>query len=438
MNLKIENIGKMQYADINLNGITIIAGDNNTGKSTVGKVLFSVFNSCYNIEQYIESQKLSRLNRDIEKIIHSHYQIDIDMDDEDFDEFIYKNRLRSRATLNKLLNNNDKQILRIHDYLTEILPEHIMSKLDSTERVCEEIVSIIDTLNNIPSKNFRISRVSNFFNDVFGNQVVNTSNSKGLITASIAGGSFGAEFNKEECIDLMLDFNFNNSATFINNPEALNDREYGFRSRGIINEDLCRKLNKTTRSDSFDVDSTIATDKLYKVYEILNKAVRGKFLKTNTRNESFLFDGMSEPIKINNLSTGVKSFLIIKKLCENSVLVDKDVLILDEPEIHLHPEWQLLYAEALVMLQREFNLTVLITSHSPTFVRAIECYCDVYDRMDILDVYKTKAIDEFNYTLENISYSEYGVSELYEDFSTPFEKLEEIIENKYGSGEESE
>ena len=119
-------------------------------------------------------------------------------------------------------------------------------------------------------------------------------------------------------------------------------------------------------------------------------------------------------------------------MCENSVLCDKDVIILDEPEIHLHPEWQLLYAETLVALQKEFNLTVLITSHSPVFVRAIECYCDIYNRMDILDVYKTKQIDEFNYTLENISYSEYGISELYEDFSRPFEKLENLIDEKYG------
>ena len=59
MNLKISNIGKIKTADIALNGITIIAGDNNTGKSTVGKILFGVFNSCYKIDQYIENQKIA-------------------------------------------------------------------------------------------------------------------------------------------------------------------------------------------------------------------------------------------------------------------------------------------------------------------------------------------------------------------------------------------
>ncbi len=45
MRLTIKNIGKIDEADIELNGITVIAGENNTGKSTVGKTLFCVINS---------------------------------------------------------------------------------------------------------------------------------------------------------------------------------------------------------------------------------------------------------------------------------------------------------------------------------------------------------------------------------------------------------
>lgn len=48
--LKIENVAKIEHAEIEMNGITIIAGKNNTGKSTIGKVVFSLFNSLSNIE----------------------------------------------------------------------------------------------------------------------------------------------------------------------------------------------------------------------------------------------------------------------------------------------------------------------------------------------------------------------------------------------------
>ena len=433
MNLKISNIGKIKTADIALNGITIIAGDNNTGKSTVGKVLFGVFNSCYKIDQYIENQKIIRLEREIETVIDAHCQGEFDIEDALF-EFNQSNRQRtrtnSRMILSRLLKNNS--FAAAMEYLTHTLPAYILSNLDSIDDVCEEIVAIVDNLNNIPNENFRLVRINNFFNDIFDDQIINVSSSIGTVTANIAGGSFKAVFDEEKCINFSLDFKFNNNATFIHNPEMLDDSLPTI-AKDLIDRDLSTKLRKATRSDSFDVDRTIATDKLDKIYRLLNSAVKGHFSKNSSRSEnSFLFSGMKKPIKIHNLSTGVKSFLILKRLCENSVLCDKDVIILDEPEIHLHPEWQLLYAETLVALQKEFNLTVLITSHSPVFVRAIECYCDIYDRMNILDVYRTKPIDEFNYTLENISYSEYGVSELYEDFSRPFEKLESLIDEKYG------
>ena len=50
MRLTLENIAKVRKADVEINGITVIAGENNTGKSTVGKALDSVFNSIYHVE----------------------------------------------------------------------------------------------------------------------------------------------------------------------------------------------------------------------------------------------------------------------------------------------------------------------------------------------------------------------------------------------------
>nr|WP_289701796.1 ATP-binding protein [Enterocloster clostridioformis] len=42
MKLRIRNVAKIEEADLELNGITIIAGNNNTGKSTIGKIVFSL------------------------------------------------------------------------------------------------------------------------------------------------------------------------------------------------------------------------------------------------------------------------------------------------------------------------------------------------------------------------------------------------------------
>lgn len=40
MELIVENIGKVKRAKINIDGITVVAGANSSGKSTIGKALY--------------------------------------------------------------------------------------------------------------------------------------------------------------------------------------------------------------------------------------------------------------------------------------------------------------------------------------------------------------------------------------------------------------
>lgn len=61
MKLRIQNFAKIKEADIILDGITVIAGNNNTGKSTVGKILDSMYNATNNLEDKMKNAKKSRL-----------------------------------------------------------------------------------------------------------------------------------------------------------------------------------------------------------------------------------------------------------------------------------------------------------------------------------------------------------------------------------------
>ena len=87
----------------------------------------------------------------------------------------------------------------------------------------------------------------------------------------------------------------------------------------------------------------------------------------------FKDDELKKPVKTQNMSTGVKAMAFLEYALRIVAIHKGDVLILDEPEINLHPEWQKLYARALVLLHKQYALTILITSHSPYFIRAIEC-----------------------------------------------------------------
>lgn len=50
MNIRLKNIGIIQDSTIDINGLTVITGKNNSGKTTVGKVLYSLIDSVSNIK----------------------------------------------------------------------------------------------------------------------------------------------------------------------------------------------------------------------------------------------------------------------------------------------------------------------------------------------------------------------------------------------------
>lgn len=133
----------------------------------------------------------------------------------------------------------------------------------------------------------------------------------------------------------------------------------------------------------------------------------------------------AKALKIKNLSTGLKSFALIKMLLENGSIKEKDVLILDEPEIHVHPQWQLLYAKLIILLQKKFSLSLVITTHSPYFLDAI----DVYSRKNNIahKVHFYLAEDEG----ESASFQDVtgNIDAIYKKLSEPMQMLENL---RYG------
>jgi len=126
-------------------------------------------------------------------------------------------------------------------------------------------------------------------------------------------------------------------------------------------------------------EHVINKQKLESVLKSIASIVPGEFSMTEFGGLGFQEQGLAYPLEMVNVSAGMKTFLIIKRLLEKGTIKELDVLILDEPEIHLHPEWQVKFAEILVLLQKAFDLTILLTTHSPFFLRAIEVFSAKHD-----------------------------------------------------------
>ena len=60
--LRIRNIGIIRSADVDFSGITVITGLNDSGKSTIGKVLYSLCRSDIELENDLCAEKAAQVN----------------------------------------------------------------------------------------------------------------------------------------------------------------------------------------------------------------------------------------------------------------------------------------------------------------------------------------------------------------------------------------
>jgi len=75
-------------------------------------------------------------------------------------------------------------------------------------------------------------------------------------------------------------------------------------------------------------------------------------------------DGMSKPIEL----VGTGYLQLIQIFCY-VLLFEPGVLLIDEPDIHLHPHVQERLVEVLTQVARERDIKILLTTHSPFIVR---------------------------------------------------------------------
>ena len=126
--------------------------------------------------------------------------------------------------------------------------------------------------------------------------------------------------------------------------------------------------------------------------------------------------------KIGNLSTGLKSFVILQILLLSGEIKDGSLLIFDEPEIHLHPEWQLLFAELIVMLQEEFDLHILLNTHSPYFLNAIDVYAQRHKVINKCEYYLSYNKNDESY-IERVTDN---IDLIYSKLARPMQLLENL------------
>lgn len=412
MKLKISNFAKIEEADIKIDGITVICGDNDTGKSTIGKVLFAIFSSNYNSVKRIQNEQGLNVINNIAKLQLNPLVLD------NFSDFANKCTNKILDTL----NINNINIEDIKNIIISTIPKSLIS-LNNIDNVANDILKIM----SVPYNKLMLEIISRYFSNIFYEQIDNlfNKNVNSKLELEIKKRKMNIEFKNNECVNFDSEFNITHNVFYIDNPFIL-DNIFAD-NLNFISSKLISSLIKENSEYKGIIEAVTNREILEKVYDVLNSVMNAKIINKNK--EFYLhYDDNDAEIKLQNLSAGLKSFVIIKRLLENGSLNEKDVLILDEPEIHLHPKWQLIYAELIVLLQKYFNLTITIATHSHYFLEAINRFSKRHNIDERVNFYITELADnKCNVVFKNVNDN---LDIIYEKMYEPLEILSNMREEQ--------
>lgn len=403
MQLNIKNIGKITELSIHIDGITVIAGENNSGKSTVSKSLFALFNSLYQSDEKILDAKISNV---ISTLFHPTSHM---MRSSSFFE-----QLKMLVEQNRFSNDID---VLINDILL-LLPDNFQDNDPKQLRI-----SLKESLT-ISDHDIRNKLINNQFNIEFDGQInhfLTTDEAK--IELTIKDKLSSLCFKNNELLSIQSNIHINNQVVYIDDPSILDiQSRFPYMTMRQIQDHQAVLLDLLKNKSRDPLEQIKVDKKLEAIFHKLSSITQGELVKDRFNTLEYKEQADRENIKMRNTSSGLKPFLILKTLLQNGALGQNGILILDEPEIHLHPEWQSVFAEVIVLLQKEFNLHILLTTHSPYFLYAIEVFSAKHEINQHCHYYLSElAFDAVKFT--NVSDQ---IELIYQKLSKAFQKLEDL------------
>lgn len=434
MQLILKNIGCIQDAFIEINGITVIAGENNTGKSTISRALFSIFNGFSQIQEHIQKEKQQSINKKL-KSLFKIFPLDINNIDK-----------RSKSITTKILGNIEYyKSLDKREFNIE-LKNLIFNSLEELSFKLNDISNIDDILNTflfsyiyeflrMSDNDLKNKYIYQKLNNEFNGQIENiySSNKISEINLKIKDNFISIYIdNEKHSLEIKNPKNIllTHETFYIDNPFILDRIKNQSNSSYIAEKNslehrahLYKKLSSINKRFN-TIDAIFADNNMKNVYYKLRDIVDGDVFFNEDKAFVYKKHGSDKELKVKNLSAGFKSFLIFKILIENNSIQENDTIILDEPEVHLHPEWQILFAEFIVLLQKNFNLHILLNTHSPYFLEAIEVYTKKYNIEHICNYYLTEVENE-TFFIKDVTNN---TNEIYSKLAQAFKdlKLEEM------------
>ncbi|MBE6457004.1 MAG: hypothetical protein E7008_03620 [Alphaproteobacteria bacterium] len=426
MQITLKNVGYIKEAKVDLVGLNVIAGPNGTGKSTVGKTVFSIIKSISERNAIIKEHRTEIIkglcssifyaiqnNLDIKGLTTkdpSYRDLSILMDNFNYRPFA--------MTLIRCLESNSFIDAR-NRIVKNIALVDSMETLDnksklSAKRLLDNLLSVFVEIND----NDAITKSLQYmYQEIFREQInnINTHETSEVLFENNGSTLEYMVSNNAEILPFSERFKILNldsplkesifpRVTFVETPLVLQVSECS--GLPLYWSDLLSKLK---------IDINTANTGINKwVYDEISDILGGELIHISEKQEFyFIPKGTSNKLYVNNMASGEKLFGILQRLSKMGFLSSDHLLIFDEPENHLHPQWQVKLAEILVSLV-ENNISVLLTTHSSTLISALRQFAK---SKDVVKKTKFYFADPENKKITNVnSLNEKGEDVIYKSF----------------------
>lgn len=424
--LKMENFRAINSANIDINGISVVSGINGSGKSTISKTLYYVFKTCCDLDKHI----LRTLRRNLFAPLKSlEYLSDyFPKETNDGTKDLY-DILQYLDTPSDPKTINDFIIFKIEDIERSLPPQEKLStrfkhiskdllasptkKLDYVSDYFSALKSHINHLINDAFSDLKKRPISYLKNEIFN--VFHSNNlpqtlqvtEDSEVIIDINTSSIGKPFFIQNVIyiDTPMLFGSSNSSS----APYWNDTNQLLKMQGK-NQFHSSLINQIISNDILKAE--ISHD-----YENLINEIS--------------YTRQSDGLKINfeDCATGIKSFGMINLLLKNGIINDKTLLILDEPEAHLHPQWIIEYARILTLINKHIGTKLFIATHNPDMLSALKHIPNKEKTLSIVDFYLAKP-SPTNSHMYNFTCLKNDIEPIFESFNISYQKLDQYMEDQ--------
>jgi hypothetical protein len=447
MKVSFKNVGIVESAEIDLRGLTIITGLNDTGKSVISKSIFSIIKTLYRANEIAIEDRNFNLTLIIQQIVQV-YRQSARVPPPNANEInqylaIWVDRIQTYAKSNSEINIEQGKILAasFRDELLTNLSNNPLS-LVHAENGKKQLISLFDSFGKLMRlESLNEEKFKTFFNEV--------------VIRSIFQGQFnyrgddpaGAEIIVEEGDVELLKFKsekdktvyFNVLSEIIYNDATLIESPYIVQLSDFINVALAylpvqiknvkqSNLPYHVRDISLKIRTAVGAipEKLLNIFNKIRQEIGG-FVHWDAQENTIVFEKDSgQKIKSYNIASGIKSFGLIQMYLASGLGNSSSLLIIDEPEVHLHLKWQLIYAKILVELSME-GIPILLSTHSPFFLEALSIFVKQNNASELVTIYN--GVVQPNGRSKFLEIPKDDLSAIFEHLSEPIARLQIIQMN---------